>query len=573
MAKEMGFGIVGITVQGIRGDIEDLVTSDEPNLTHNFEFEGADGEYVLFGIFPRGSVRQGFVSCNPGQVNYFVVTLETPLEGQVERTFIQRLGEAIQAKQLRLVPWKDGSNPMVGLINQAGKQTGLPSFMQPGEIEEFQTLPDPGEGQAQLTKGMSVSKPSGHWTVAISAPSDFHGSNANHYLTLILTAFEEAAAPMIKQGFLAFYRIVNRLTNKVVKEEWSERGRERAANEHQAHQAAINYLYHLADTIFKDYPNLQAEFIKAVQWKTCTKPNGDAPTKVNLQTDPTVKMLMGEERPVFRMAIQALQKMDTEELTLLNNVMGIYNRIGAETKTGSKAVDFLMTFASLHSPHTDDELESDIERLQTPEEVGFLLSFGLMSKILQSAKELKEVGYGAIVAQVQRAAELGLQAVLDDPTSEMLQGLAHDAKHILALKDVIAIPSKLEEFLRQAVEEKDQPRQQRQPERPVKKPATATQGKSGRGMSYDAVEAHLRMNGLTPIAGGTKYTYWGLPGTPANDGTFIRLAAKTVRLVERSKVGRKINDFGISEEAYYGKVTPDLVDTLIASLKRRIGPG
>jgi hypothetical protein len=460
MAKEMGFSIVGITVQGLRGDIEDLVTSDEPSLAHNLELEGAGGEYALFGIFPRGSVRQGFVSCNPGRVNYFVVTLETPMEGQVERTFIQRLGEVIQAKQLRLVPWKDGNNPMVGLIDQAGKETGLPSFMQPGEIEEFHTLPEPGEGQAQLTRGMSVSRPSGYWTVAISAPSDFHGSNASHYLKQILTAFEEAAAPMIKQGLLAFYRIVNRMTNKVVKEEWSEQGRERAANEKHAHQAAIDYLYHLADTIFQDYPNLQAEFIKAIQWKTCTKPSGVSPTKVNLQTDPTVKMLMGEECPVFRMAIQALQKMDTEEFRLLNNVMGIYNRIDAETKTGSRAVDFLMTFASLHSPHTDDQLERDIERLQTQEEVGFLLSFGPMSKILHSAKELREVGYGAIVAQVQRAAELGLQAVMDDPTSEMLQGLAHDAKHILALRDVIAIPPKLEEFLRRAVEEKNKPRQE-----------------------------------------------------------------------------------------------------------------
>ena len=58
-----------------------------------------------------------------------------------------------------------GSNPMVSMVNQAGKQTGLPQFMQPGDIEDFQTLPEPGEGQAHLTKGMTVSKPSGYWTV------------------------------------------------------------------------------------------------------------------------------------------------------------------------------------------------------------------------------------------------------------------------------------------------------------------------------------------------------------------------------------------------------------------------
>ena len=69
-------------------------------------------------------------------------------------------------------------------------------------------------------------------------------------------------------------------------------------------------------------------------------------------------------------------------------------------------------------------------------------------------------------------------------------------------------------------------------------------------MSYASVEAHLRLNGLTPIAGGTKYTYWGQAGTPANEGTFIRLAAKTVRLVERHKAGRKITDTGITDECY-----------------------
>ena len=137
--------------------------------------------------------------------------------------------------------------------------------------------------------------------------------------------------------------------------------------------------------MFKDYLNLQAEFIKAIQWKTCTKPNGDTPTKVNLQTDPTVKMLMGEEHPTFRLAIQALQKMDTEAFHLLNNVMVICNRLDAETTTGSRAVDFLMIFASLHSPHPGDQFERDIGAFQTQEEVGFLLSFGPISKILQNA--------------------------------------------------------------------------------------------------------------------------------------------------------------------------------------------
>jgi hypothetical protein len=90
---EKSFSIVGIMVQGRPGEVEELVTSDEPNLTHLFEFEGENGEYGMYGIYPRGAVRQGYVSFNPGRVNYIVVTLETPIEGQIERTFNKRLGE------------------------------------------------------------------------------------------------------------------------------------------------------------------------------------------------------------------------------------------------------------------------------------------------------------------------------------------------------------------------------------------------------------------------------------------------------------------------------------------------
>jgi hypothetical protein len=563
MPDTTSFSAVGIMVQGRPGEVEDLLTSDEPNLTRLFEFEGENGEYGMYGIYPRGAVRQGYVSFNPGRVNYFVVTLETPIEGQLERTFNKRLAEVIQAKKLRLVPWKDGSNPMVSVVNQAGKQAGVEPFMQPGDIEDFQTLPEPGEGQARLTKGMSVSKPSGYWTVAISAPSDFHGSNAAHYLQQILAAFEETAAPMIQQGLLNFYRVVNKLTNKAVKEAWSENGRERAGDEQKSHQAAINYLYHLAETIFKPYPNLHAEFIKAIQWRTSTKPNSDAPAKVNLETDPTVKLLLGEELPTFRLALQVLRTMDTEGFQRLDKALGIYGRLFAESKSGSEAVNFLLAFESLHSP---DQLENEIERLQAPEEVGLLLTFGPMNTILNNAKELEELGFGAVVARVQEAAGHGLEALLTQPSQDSLRMLSHDAEAVLKLNGVVKIPPKLEEFLTQAVDEK---KKRRQLEREAKKPPQATQGRSGKGMSYESVEAHLRMNGLVPLAGGKKYSYWGLPGTSANDGTFIRLAAKTVRLVQRSKIGRKINDLGITEEAYYGKLTPEAVETLISSLKKR----
>jgi hypothetical protein len=293
MTEEKSFSIVGIIVQGLLGEVEELVTSDEAHLTHQFEFEGENGENGMYGIYPRGAVRQGYASFNPGRVNYFVVTLETPIQDQMERTFNKRLGEVIQAKQLRLVPWKDGTNTMVNMVNQAGKQAGLQPFMQPGDIEDFQTLPEPGDGQAHLTKGMSVSKPSGYWTVAISAPSDFTDSNANYYLKQIVAAFEETAAPMIQQGLLHFYRIVNKITNKTVKEEWSEQGKQKATSEKNTHQRAINYLFDLAETVFKPYPNLHAEFIRSIQWRFTGKPDDKPVVNVNLQTNPTMQSQTG----------------------------------------------------------------------------------------------------------------------------------------------------------------------------------------------------------------------------------------------------------------------------------------
>jgi hypothetical protein len=543
-------------VLGPRGEIEDLVTSDEPHLTHLFEFQGDSGEYGMYGIYPRGGVPQGYVSFNPGRVNYFVVTLETPIQGQTERTFNRRLGEAVQAKKLRLVPWKDGNNPMVTVVNRAGKQAGLQPFMQPGDIEDFQTLPEPGEGQAHLTKGMSVSKPSGYWTVVISAPSDFHGSNAPYYLRQILAAFEEAAAPMLQQGLLHSYRIVNKLTNQTVKEAWSERGKQQADAEKDTHQQAINYLYHLAEAVFKPYPHLHAEFIRLIQWRFTGRPDDRPVVNVSLQTNPTIQSLMGDENPTFRLAIQALQRMETAEFQLLDKALGRYRqRLEKASNTAEKnaAYHFLLVFGSLHYADSRDHLDRDIERLANPEAVGFLLTFGEIKYMLENTKELEEVGYGSVVTRVRNAATQGLEQLTGEPSNEALRQLAHDAEAILSLKAVVEIPPKLEGFLRQAVEDRSKPRQERQPEREVKKPTQASEGQSGKGMSYDTVEAQLRLNGLTPLAGGTKYSYWGLPGTPTNDGTFIRLSAKTVRLVRRHKAGRKINDLAITEEAYYGK--------------------
>ena len=335
MAAEKRFSIVGLMVRGLQGEVEELVTSDEPHLTHLFEFQGENGEYSMYGIYPRGAVRQGYASINPGRVNYFVVTLETPVEGQMERTFTKRLGELLQAKKLRLVPWKDGTNPMVSMVNRAGKEAGLQPFMQPGDIEEFQTLPEPGEGQAHLTKGMAVSKPSGYWTVAVSAPSAFHGSNANYYLKQIVAAFEETAAPMIQQGLLHFYRLVNKITSKTVKEEWSEQGKQRAASEKDTHQQAVNYLYHLAETAFRPYSNLHHEFLRSIQWRFTDKPDDKPVVNVSLQTNPTIQSLMGDENPTFRLAIQALRRMDTEEFQLLDRALSIYRR--KMEKAGSTA--------------------------------------------------------------------------------------------------------------------------------------------------------------------------------------------------------------------------------------------
>ena len=97
----------------------------------------------------------------------------------------------------------------------------------------------------------------------------------------------------------------------------------------------------------------------------------------------------------------------------------------------------------------------------------------------------------------------------------------------------------------------------------------AQKKKPGVGMKPEAVRSYFTNNGLDVVAGGTKYAYWGVRGWHDKTGAFIREARRTIRLVVRERTGRAIQDFTVSNEAYYGKITPALLDKWIAYVKKK----
>jgi len=89
------------------------------------------------------------------------------------------------------------------------------------------------------------------------------------------------------------------------------------------------------------------------------------------------------------------------------------------------------------------------------------------------------------------------------------------------------------------------------------------------------VEAKLRELGFTDVAGGSKYAYWAPRGTRGKEGYFVRLAAKSARVVLRSRQDRGFYDMGIDDEpTYYGSATAAKVAAmakLVEDSRARIG--
>lgn len=90
----------------------------------------------------------------------------------------------------------------------------------------------------------------------------------------------------------------------------------------------------------------------------------------------------------------------------------------------------------------------------------------------------------------------------------------------------------------------------------------------GVGMKPADVAAYLISKGLRLVGGGNKNAYYGFGGL---EGYMIRLKSKTIRLVNRSRIyGRALEDRGVTQEAYFGALTPQILDQMIAQLQRLI---
>jgi curved DNA-binding protein CbpA len=91
----------------------------------------------------------------------------------------------------------------------------------------------------------------------------------------------------------------------------------------------------------------------------------------------------------------------------------------------------------------------------------------------------------------------------------------------------------------------------------------------GVGMKVDQVIEYLNSQGLQYLGGGHKNSYYGFE--EAGEGYFIRLKAKTIRLIRRMRIYSGLEDKGVTDEMYFGQLTPQLLDQLIAILKKKTG--
>lgn len=75
---------------------------------------------------------------------------------------------------------------------------------------------------------------------------------------------------------------------------------------------------------------------------------------------------------------------------------------------------------------------------------------------------------------------------------------------------------------------------------------------SNQNKKRDAIGATLREAGLVQIAGGTRNTYYGLPGQGV-DGQCVRVGIRTYRLVRRVRLWTELADLSVGRENYHGQ--------------------
>jgi hypothetical protein len=101
-------------------------------------------------------------------------------------------------------------------------------------------------------------------------------------------------------------------------------------------------------------------------------------------------------------------------------------------------------------------------------------------------------------------------------------------------------------------------------EKTVVKPKKAP----GTGMTVAAVIAAMKTAGLAEVAGGSKYAYFSVPGTPKRgDFAYVRLGAKNLTIVNR----KMDDDFKILRpegEIFYGALTAERLGQIIDLVKK-----
>jgi len=81
---------------------------------------------------------------------------------------------------------------------------------------------------------------------------------------------------------------------------------------------------------------------------------------------------------------------------------------------------------------------------------------------------------------------------------------------------------------------------------------TSITSRSNQNDKRTAVEATLRDAGLFRVAGGNRFSYYGVRGQD-KEGYMIRVGIKAFRIVKRTRIGGKLEDISIGSETYHGK--------------------
>jgi len=152
---------------------------------------------------------------------------------------------------------------------------------------------------------------------------------------------------------------------------------------------------------------------------------------------------------------------------------------------------------------------------------------------------------------------------------------------LLSRKELMKLPAATQVAIDDALEQLDEALERDveqlvellHPTGPIGRPTpNPPRGGSRRRPDIWAVEASLRAAGLERIGGGTKNTYYGLPGQSVGVGYFIKLSPKKLQYVlrVRGQYGKKLED--IKREAlFYGHIRPAAVYNADGSISDELG--